>query len=311
MLRRISSWSTVGLMLIVLWLGMSSGHAQEGKYQQISKRVVEYIQSLFPQVRNLQVKAIEPEKGTPFLRVTLTFTGQRGQQETPVFVTRDGKYVILCSDCIYDLKVDPRRARWEREEEQARKVMAKIDLKGRPTTGNPDAKVVIVEYSDYQCPYCRRAHMELFNRLMQEYGDKIKFVYKQFPLTSIHPWAMKASIGMMCIHKYHPKKYWDAHDRLFQRQQQINPNNIRDVFLQIVKELQLDENKVMQCFDKEETRAIVQADIQEGMSVGVQGTPTFFVNGRRANWTPYAAFKSVVDQALANVESTNQARKNK
>jgi protein-disulfide isomerase len=292
---------TVALGLLTASL-LTAQQKSPSNTEALQAKVVTYIKTMFPMVQDLQVKAFAEEKGAPFYRVTLTYTAQNRQQESTVFVSRDGSFLILCQDCIYDLRMDPQKALWARVAEGAEERMSKIKLDGRPFKGNPNAKVVIVEYSDYQCPFCRRAFEQIESQLMQQYGDKVKFVYKQFPLP-IHPWAFKASIAALCVYKYHPKAYWDVHSRLFQGQNEIRVENLRDRFQAMTRELNLDTNRLMACFDKEETRPEVEADMNEAQALGVSSTPTFIINGAVVTGAiPFEQFKLYVNMALANAK---------
>ncbi|GBC85543.1 Disulfide bond formation protein D [bacterium HR11] len=299
------------------WIGLTAGVAGLGlltasllvaqqksapNTENLQAKVVNYIKTMFPMVQDLQVKSFTEEKGAPFYRVVLTYTAQNRSQESAVFVSRDGSFLILCQDCIYDLRMDPQKALWAKVAEGAEERMSKIKLDGRPFKGNPNAKVVVVEYSDYQCPFCRRAFEQIEPQLMQQYGDKVKFVYKQFPLP-IHPWAFKASIAALCVHKYHPKAYWDLHSRLFQSQNEIRVENLRDRFQAIARELNLDTNRLLACFDKEETRPEVEADMNEAQALGVSSTPTFIINGAVVTGAiPFDQFKMYINMALANAK---------
>ncbi len=269
----------------------------------LQNQVLTYIKTLDPSLQYLQVKSLTEEKGVPFYRVILTYTARnRLQQEGTVFVSRDGSSLILCDDCIYDLRMDPLKALWAKVAKGAEERMSKIKLDGRPFKGNPNAKVVIVEYSDYQCPFCRRAFEQIESQLLQQYGDKVKFIYKQFPLP-MHAWAFKASIAALCVYKYHPKAYWDLHSRLFQGQNEIQLENLRDRFQAITRELNLDTNRLMACFDKEETRPEVEADMNEARALGVSSTPTFIINGAVVTGAiPFEQFKMYVNTALASVK---------
>lgn len=293
---------TVALVFLTI-SGLIAQQKPAPETSALQNKVLTYVKTMFPMVQDLQVKAITEDKTTPFYRVTLTYTAQNRPQESTVFVSRDGNFLILCQDCIYDLRMDPQKALWSKIAEGADERMRKIKLDGRPFKGNPNAKVVIVEYSDYQCPFCRRAFEQIEPQLLQQYGDKVKFVYKQFPLTQIHPWAFKASIAAMCVHKYHPKAYWDVHTRFFQGQAEIRVENLRDRFQAITRELNLDTNRLLACFDKEETRPDVEADINEAMALGVSSTPTFIINGAVVTGAiPFDQFKMYVNMALANAK---------
>ncbi len=253
--------------------------AQDKKVEAIKNKAFNYLKNIYPALQ-FQLVSFKKDEKLPFYAGSVKFNSRGRQAEGHFYVTLDGKYLIIGD--IWDLNVDPNKARWQQMAEGAADRMKKINLANRPYKGNPNAKVVVVEYSDYQCPFCKRAFEQLERKLLEQYGDKIKFVYKHFPLTQIHPWAMKAAIGMACVDKVAGNKaYWKVYEKIFTNQQQINKDNIRDKFGEFLDAAGLSKEKkqILACLDKEETRDIVQKDLQEGQSIGVNSTPTFVING--------------------------------
>ncbi len=166
--------------------------------------------------------------------------------------------------------------------------------------GDPNAPVTIVEFSDYQCPYCLRHFQQTMPQLKKEYIDtgKVRYVFKDFPL-SFHEQAMPAAMAAECAGEQ--GKYWEMHDKLFGERDKWNENpNVNDVMKQFAKELGLDEKQFNACFDSEKYKDEILADQQEGMAAGVQGTPAFFINGQFLSGAqPYEVFKQIIDQILA------------
>jgi protein-disulfide isomerase len=163
-----------------------------------------------------------------------------------------------------------------------------------PAFGPKNAPITIVEFSDYQCPYCVSWHEQVYHRLISEYGDKIRFVYRDFPLTQIHPGAQPAAEAANCA--LDQDKYWEYHDAIFSG----NYDLTRDGFLKIASDLGLEPKSFAECIDTNKYADEVQTDLQDGVSVGVQSTPTFFINGFQVvGAQPYENFKSVIDQILA------------
>ena len=105
-------------------------------------------------------------------------------------------------------------------------VMKKIDVKGRPTRGNGQAKVVAVNYDDFECPFCSRMHQTLFPDLLKEYGDRVVFIYKDFPLAEIHPWATHAAVNAHCLAAQNPDAYWDFADYMHANQKEVNSGRV-------------------------------------------------------------------------------------
>ncbi|MBU1197836.1 DsbA family protein [Candidatus Micrarchaeota archaeon] len=166
-----------------------------------------------------------------------------------------------------------------------------IKLEGRPSWGNENAPVTIVEYSDFQCPFCSRFFTQTEAPLGEEYVNtgKVRFVYKHFPLRSIHPNAQKASEATECA--FDQGKFWEMHDIIFNNQNAIGVDALKGY----AEELGLDIQRFNECLDSGEKEAIVEADLQEGLAHGVQGTPAFFVNNQFVSGAqPYTVFQQIL-----------------
>ncbi len=164
--------------------------------------------------------------------------------------------------------------------------------------GNPNAKITIVEYSDFQCPFCGRWARDTYPQILQTYGDKVKIVFKHLPLP-FHQFAQKAAEAAECAGKIGgAKAFWAMHDKLFQVGQPQGRLDIASL-KQFAKEIGLDEKRFSQCIDTGETAQIVMQDTDESQRLGVRGTPTFFINGIPVRGAlPFEAFKQVIDQEL-------------
>ena len=211
-----------------------------------------------------------------------------GQQSQNVafYVSRDGRYLFR-GDAI-DLTVDP-----------LKQVMSKISLADQPSRGPADAKVTIVEYSDFQCPFCSRVYTTLENDVLKQYGDKVRFVFKNFPLTSIHNWAEDGAMASECAFRQGNDAFWKMYDGLFTKQSEITKDNLREKSSDIAKGAGMDVAKFQECFDGKQTADAVKADTSEATALGVNSTPTFFVNGRRLAGAQTAeSFKQTIDREL-------------
>ena len=163
-----------------------------------------------------------------------------------------------------------------------------------PAIGPEDAPVTIVMFSDYECYYCIKWNNEVYGQLMSEYAGQIRFVYRDFPLSSIHPGAEPAAQAANCA--LDEDRYFDYHDAIFSGQYEYS----RDGFLQIAADIGLDTDAFAQCLDSGKYAAEVAGDLQDGLSIGVESTPTFFINGTLVvGAQPYATFKNTIDQILA------------
>jgi predicted DsbA family dithiol-disulfide isomerase len=160
-----------------------------------------------------------------------------------------------------------------------------------PTRGNPDAPVTIVEFSDFQCPYCARARPAV-NRVREVYGDKVRFVFRHFPL-AFHGQAEKAGEAAACAGDQ--GRFWDMHDRLWANPGKLGVEDLKEH----ATALGLDEERFGQCLDSGRLAELVQKDIQAGARLGVSGTPAFFINGRPITGAqPFETFAQVIDEEL-------------
>jgi protein-disulfide isomerase len=160
-----------------------------------------------------------------------------------------------------------------------------------PAKGQPSAPIEMIEFSDFQCPYCLRANATV-TQVLATYGDRIHFVYRHYPLES-HPNAFPAAEASACAAEQ--GKFWSYHDRLFANPTKLGAADLK----QHAAELGIDTAKFNACVDSRKFKAQVDADIQEGNDVGVNGTPAFFINGRMLSGAqPFEAFKRIIDEEL-------------
>jgi protein-disulfide isomerase len=168
-----------------------------------------------------------------------------------------------------------------------------IPVEDSYTLGPADAPITLVEFSDYQCPYCRRWHDEVYEPLLAAYPGKIKFVYRHLPLTSIHPDAFPAAEAAMCAGEQ--DAYWQFHEKLFGNES-LGRNN----FVEYARNLGLDVQAFEACVDERKYQEQVQADVDFAVDLGIRSTPTFFINGLAiVGAQPLDVFKQVIDKELA------------
>jgi protein-disulfide isomerase len=169
-----------------------------------------------------------------------------------------------------------------------------VPIDDDPVYGSADAPITIIEFSDYECPYCRKWHQEVFPRLMEEYPDQVRLVYRDFPLTSIHSNAVPAAIAANCAAEQ--DAYWEFNERLFSMDLGLGP----EAYQGYADELGLDTDSFTECIDSNRYEEEVQADFDYASQLGIRSTPTFFINGiALVGAQPYDVFKQVIDQELA------------
>ena len=265
--------------------------------REFEQKIADYLMDLNSTIDDVEVDKIEPFEESPFLAVTVSVTAGNRNQETRLFVTEDGSHLIIGQ--VWDLSLSPQTARWRRLRKQGQENLPKLDLSDRPVKGNAEAKVVVVEFSDYQCPYCAQAHSGLEKQLLDRYGDRVQLVFKHLPLMKIHPWALKASIAAACGYLQDPPAFWGIHDRRFENQKKITVDNLRSQVEGFARETGLNPEEFLDCFDNERTRSVVEEDLKEARRLKITSTPTFLINGAPFKGAPdIDEFSGYIDMAL-------------
>ena len=169
-----------------------------------------------------------------------------------------------------------------------------VPIEGFPSEGPDDAPIVIVEFSDFECPFCTKWHNEVYLPLLEEYPDQIKLVYRNFPLTSLHANAYLSAEAAMCAGDQ--DAYWAYHEKLFESEL-----GLREAALyEYADQLQLDTGSFENCLSSGKYTDFVKEDMDYAISIGVQSTPTFYVNGRLLiGAQPLQVFSQVIDEELA------------
>jgi protein-disulfide isomerase len=174
-------------------------------------------------------------------------------------------------------------------------VRVHVPIGHAPVRGEADAPVTIVEFSDFQCPFCSRAQVTL-RQLLERYRGKVKVAYRDFPLDGAHPRARRAAEAARCAHDQ--GKFWEYHDLLFSHFPQANPEDLNEY----AREAGLDITNFERCLSAGTHKATVQRDLEEGMRLGITGTPAFFINGRPLTGAqPIESFVQVIDEELMRV----------
>ena len=170
-----------------------------------------------------------------------------------------------------------------------------ISLSDRmPSWGSPSAKVTLVEFSDFQCPYCDSFFQRTYPKLRETYGSRIRFVFRHFPLTSIHPDAEPASLAAECAKEQ--GKFWEYHDTLFSNQRNLS----KEALVKYASDVKVSNiDQFTQCFTSRKYQQVVDQDMQDGATHFVNATPTFFVNGvMLVGAQPFEVFQQVIEQEL-------------
>jgi len=276
---------------LVAAVGCTSTPASTPSESTNTEQLVKYYRKKnnLPPSAKLAVTGLHDSSITGAKEGTLEIGEGAGAQKVPVVASADGHFVAF--GAVEDVTVDPSKA-----------TMAKIDLKDQPVKGPADAKVTIVEYSDFQCPFCSRGYATIENEVLKQYGDKVRFYYKSYPLP-FHPWAKPGAVAAECAKQQKADAFWKLYKSFFENQTQISKDNVKEKATEYLADTGIDMNAWNDCFDNQKSAAAVDAQMAVGSSVGVRGTPGFIINGRLVSGAqPFESFKNVIDDELASAK---------
>ena len=246
----------------------------------LSQRIQDQIRAHFsvPAQVKIVVGTRKPSEIAGFDNVTVSMSDGEKTKDYEFLLSKDGKTLARLSKI--DLTKDP-------FEEN----MAKIDTNNRPVRGNKDAKVTIVNYDDFECPYCARMHATIVD-VVKQYGDKVRVIYKDFPLTEIHPWANRAAVDSNCLAGQNQDAYWDFADYVHSNQSAITGKEehrsaaamadaVDRVTMDIGRKHSLNADQLQACIKNQAESATVKKSESEANGLDISATPTMFVNGER------------------------------
>ena len=277
--------------------------------QNRAQRILANLRLRLPELASekLEMGALEPSEIAGVDQGSFSMRGR----EYPFLVTTDDKQFYLLSAGAVDVSLSDQEveielaqlAREKLREADERRVQLEASAAGMPVRGNPAAPITIVEFSDFQCPYCSRGAATV-NQILEKNPNQVKFVYKHFPL-GFHPWAKPAAIAANCAAKQKEDAFWALHDGFFANQKTLNPGNLVSESKRYLKGADLDLATWEKCASDPASQAYlaearaVEKDMEFGKSLGVSGTPGFFVNGTFLNGAlPLAAFEQIIERAI-------------
>jgi len=281
------------LVLILICLGCVAQSAPPDLARKIERQVRSYYN--IPAEVHIVVGAITPSTDWPtYDTVSVSIEGGQGKKLDYKFLVSKDRNTMLRM-VKFDLTKDP-----------FADVMNKIDTAGRPSRGAKSAKVVLVNFDDFECPFCSRMHQSLFPELLKEYGDRVTFVYKDYPLVEIHPWATHAAVDANCLAAQNNDAYWDFADYIHANQREVSNEKTPAARFDALDKMTMlqgqkhnvDTVKLQSCL-KAQDEGAVKASMSEADTIGVSATPTMFINGEKIDGAvPAADIRAALDRAL-------------
>jgi len=298
--------TTILAMTAALALNLAAQTAAKGKAEvvppaKIDKAKIEaYVRHLFVWPPPIEIAVGDPQPAPieGFSEVRVRGSQGNASQEETFYVSRDGARIIRGN--IYNAAENPFKANNE-----------KLKTEYQPNFGTPGAPVVLVEFSDFECPYCKEESKVIRDNLLAAYPKDVHFYYLDFPLESLHPWAKDASIAGRCIFHQNATVFWDYHDWIFAHQDEINPDNVKAKIVEFATPKGVDGPQLSKCMDTRATEDEVNKTKALGQTVDVTSTPTLFVNGRpMVGVLQWPDLKRVIDFEIEYQKTAKNAGEN-
>jgi protein-disulfide isomerase len=238
------------------------------KPDSVEARIERYLRNLYAWGPSFDVKIGTP-KPSPIpdlLEVPVTVSVSSQSDTAIIYVDKNVKFLLRGE--LTDMSVDP-----------LADTRSKLHPGNSPSIGPENAKITLIEFADFECPSCRA--LDLILRDLVASNPDIRLVYKNFPLTDLHPWAMTAAIAGQCTYQQKPAAFWKVHNAIFDAQDVISPSNVWDKMIDLATQQALNMETFRACMSDPATSKQIEESIEEGHALNITATPTTFINGRR------------------------------
>jgi protein-disulfide isomerase len=251
--------------------------------------------NVWPTAINMEISDPKPSDLPGFYNVTVRASQGKAHQDEVFYVSKDYKKIIRGT--VYDSTENPYK-----------KDLDKLKTEGRPSLGTQGAPVVLVEFTDFECPYCREEAKKLRDNMLKDYPKDVHFYFMDFPLEQLHPWAKSAAMAGQCVFKQNADVFWEYHDWIFEHQTEITPENLNSKIMDFAKDKKIDGLQLSRCMETKATEAEVNRTMELGNSLEVSATPTIFVNGRKLSGAvDWPDLKRIIDYEIEYQKTAKNA----
>ena len=259
----------------------------------LQKSVEAYLRNAFALGPDVKISVGAPTEigNSGLMETNIDVKTDQGSDKVKMYITKDGRYLLRGE--LSDLTKDPLVEN-----------ISKMDLKGAPVLGDPNAPVTIVEYGDFECPVCRNLH-DALRGILPNY-PQVKLIFKDFPLAEMHPWARTAALAGRCVYQQDAKAFWKYFDYIYDQQDLISASNVYEKIVDFAGQNSLNVDAFKACLAAPQAAAEVDASIANGNLVEVRSTPTIFVSGRRVVGADPHAIQQYIDYELAQRKSAKK-----
>ena len=288
------------LFAVLVTAALWSAEKAPAKKSALDKATLEaYVRHLFVWSPQIKVEIGEP-KASPLLgfeEVKVHASAGEATADETLYISKDGQKILRGN--VFDVKQNPFKGQLD-----------KLHTELQPSFGTPGAPVVVVLFSDFECPYCKEEAKSLRSNLLATYPKEVRLYFKDLPLIQIHPWAMPASLAGRCIFRQNPGAFWEYHDWIYEHQGEINADNLKSKILEFAKGVKdIDTMQLERCMDSKATAAEIEKSVAEAKALGVSATPTLFVNGRQlvGQQATWANLRPVIDYEIEYQKTAKNA----
>ncbi len=231
-----------------------------------------------------------------FLEVKVRASFREASQEEVLLVSKDGRK-ILRSPVIFDIDQNPFKPELD-----------KLKTQLQPSMGTLGATVVLVVFTDFQCPFCKEEAKMLRQELLKAYPKQVRLYFKDLPLEQLHPWAKMAAIAGRCVFRQDAAAFWDYHDWIYENQEKLTPENLKSQVLAWAQKKEIDTLQLSRCLDTRATEPEVDKSVAEARALNVRSTPTIFINGRPVvGQLAWPQFKQIIDYEIEYQKTAKNA----
>jgi len=284
------------LVAVALW----SAEKAPARKSAFDKTVLEsYVRHLFVWGSQIKVEISDPKPSllAGFDEVEVHASAGQASADELLYISKDGQKIVRGN--VFDVTQNPFKPQLD-----------KIHTDLQPSMGTPGAPVVLVLFSDFECPYCKDEAKTLRTNLLSTYPKEVRLYFEDMPLSQIHPWAMAASIAGRCIFRQNPNSFWDYFDWIYEHQADITADNLKSKILEFVKDNKdIDSVQLDRCMDSKATQAEIEKNMAQAKALAVNGTPTVFVNGRQlmGQAAAWANLRPVIDYEIEYQKTAKNA----
>ena len=259
----------------------------------IQKSVEAFLRNFYALGPTIQITVAPPKDmgNSGIQEVSVDVKTPDGAEKVKMYLSKDGRYLMRGE--LNDLNSDPLAEN-----------RSKMVLDNAPVTGNPNATITLVEYSDFQCPVCRILHDGL-RGLLPKY-PQVKVIFKDYPIEAIHPWARTGALAGRCAYMQQPSAFWKMYDLIYDNQELMSATNAYDKVVDFAGQAGLNQAIFKSCLSSPEAAQAIDASLANGNLVEVHSTPTVFINGRRVVGADPHTIQQFLDYEIAQQKSANK-----